>query len=1100
MEYIHPNMILNKLDKNIQNAIIDLLPTNHLTEEIFYDICIQFFISQSNRYHNYEKIAVDFSLHQHEKKTVKSFIQTMKNLQSNQDIVGHQRPILDKDFFQFMIQNENIIETLFDKCIQETIPFEMTYFGWKTLYRSYLLKNHNGIQERIEHLFFRVALFLHRDNWNNVKNSFQLMMEGKFIHATPTLYHAGLINSQMASCFLIGTEDSVQGIYKTISDAAIISKYAGGLGIHISNIRGENSYIYGTNGVSNGIMPMLRVYNSTSRYIDQCFEESTLIVCENGLKPISTLIPNVDKVLTMDGTFQKVLNVLEHPNITENIIRITVDTPLGEKSIVMTSQHDLLFSSPYSEKEEYESIEKATFCMKTVFKDINQTKIPIHLNHREWFCIGFLYKYNEMITQKEFKIKILQEMKLEFEELFSKFQLEYKKITVILNYDESQYHSIYKVKFPLSKIVWLDYLAFYSNDIPSFMNEMEMTTIESFYDGYNYYCKSNPSLFLEYRLGLKKSTNGRILDLEPLFDTTMTLYDLEIEKNHNYQTLIGMAHNGGGKRKGAFAMYLEPWHNDILSFIKAKRNIGHEEERARDLFYGLWINDYFMEQVEKNGDWYLISDHNTSKLQNVWGDDFKSLYLHLIDTQQYTQKLKARELWIEILKSQIETGTPYILYKDTCNRFSNQQNLGTIKSSNLCCEIIEYSDNKEYAVCNLSSISLKSCLKYPNYDNSEYMIYGKKGCFYCSLLKYYLDKYKFNYQYKELLSIQELETTKQLSTTFPIVYRNEQYIGGFTEMWKHYLTPQFDFETLKKIVYTCVENLNIVIDKNYYPLKECYTSNMKNRPIGIGVQGLADVFMELLLPYDSEKAQELNKSIFEHMYYYALEKSNELAKEKGHYDSFKGSPLSQGKFHFDLYPHSIHLNTELNWNQLRENIIQYGTRNSLLIAPMPTASTSQILGNTESFEPLTSNYYLRRTNAGEFYIINPLLKNILIATNLWDDKFIENMIIFKGSIQHMKEIPNFIKDIFRTVWELNPKHLIDMASERQCFIDQSQSFNLYLSKPDISTLNKLHFYGWKKLLKTGCYYLRSRPAISSQNFTIDPLIEKNYQICESCSS
>jgi ribonucleoside-diphosphate reductase alpha subunit len=1074
MDFIIKNSILGKLDNDVKQSIIQNLPTNNINNEKFYEGCIQYFMSQSNRNFSYEKLAVNLSIFWHEEQTESSFIKVIEKLQNNKDILGQSKPLLNNEFYEFIMKNNLEIEKIYEECLQMNQKFELTYFGWKTLQRSYLLRNHEGIQERIEHLFFRIALFLHLDNYEKVKTTFSLLRQGKYIHATPTLYHAGLINPQMASCFLIGTDDSVSGIYKTLADAATISKYAGGLGIHISNIRGENSYIYGTNGISNGIMPMLRVYNATSRYIDQCFDKDTLIICENSIKKISELQVNIDKVLTRDGSFQKVLKVIQHDHIKNGIIEVTVQTPLKEIKVIMTKEHDLLMNN-----ENYETIENGYFGNKTTFIDvINEV---ILWSYEDLKMLGYIY--GNCINSNQIKKNEL----IKIDKFFDKYNIKYIEKDEFYEFEINEKLKLQELK---------------NNEIPKSFYNLKYEELEMFLFGYLLNNKNQIPLYLQYRIGLYKENELGLIKQIISIEKEMTLYDLEIENNHNYQTLIGLAHNGGGKRKGAFAMYLEPWHSDIMAFIKARRNIGNEEDRARDLFYGIWMCDYFMEQVEKDGDWYLFSEIYHTQLQNLYGQEFKNYYNDLVNKKCHVHQCKAREIWLEILKSQIETGTPYILYKDTCNQLSNQKNLGTIKSSNLCCEIIEYSDNQEYAVCNLSSISLKSCLEYPINIDKNFLIYTKKDCFYCKLLIYYLKKYniEFSIQSFELLDIEEQIKLKEISSTLPIVYYNDKFIGGFNEMWNLYLKPKFNFNELKKIVDCVVENLNIIIDKNFYPLPECKYSNLKNRPIGIGVQGLADVFMEMLIPYESKEAQELNKLIFEHLYYYSLLKSNELSTLYGTYDSYTNSPISNGKFHFNLYDNfdeSI-LSKDLNWNQLRNNIIENGIRNSLLIAPMPTASTSQILGNTESFEPLTSNYYLRRTNAGEFYVINSVLKNILIETQLWNDQTIENLIINKGSIQNLSKFPNQFKEIFKTVWEMSSKNLIDMASMRQYFIDQSQSFNIYMAKTDMNILNKIHFYGWKKKLKTGCYYLRTRSAISSQNFTIDPKNENN--ICESCSA
>jgi len=479
---------------------------------------------------------------------------------------------------------------------------------------------------------------------------------------------------------------------------------------------------------------------------------------------------------------------------------------------------------------------------------------------------------------------------------------------------------------------------------------------------------------------------------------------------------------GGGKRKGSFAMYLEPWHCDIFSFLDLRKNHGNEEERARDLFFGLWIPDLFMKRVEKDGVWSLFCPNEAKGLYEIYGEEFEKEYVKFEKLKKYKKQIKARELWTAILQSQIETGTPYMVYKDACNQKSNQKNLGTIKSSNLCTEIIEYTSPEEVAVCNLASIAL------PKFVNKE--------------------------------------------------------------------SQTFDFKKLVEITQVVTKNLNKVIDVNFYPVKEAKTSNMRHRPIGIGVQGLADVFMLLRMPFDSDSAQKLNKEIFEAIYYGALTASCDIAKKDGVYKTYQGSPISEGKLQFDLWrefghddeekKNGIILNEKLfNWNELRKDIAKYGVRNSLLLAPMPTASTSQILGNNECFEPYTSNVYVRRTLAGEFVCINDHLLRDLIKLGIWNPLLKDKLIANNGSIQNIQEIPDDLKVIYKTVWEISQKKLINMAADRGHFIDQSQSFNIHMNNPNFGKLTSMHFYGWKKGLKTGMYYLRTKAATDAIKFTVD---------------
>ena len=474
---------------------------------------------------------------------------------------------------------------------------------------------------------------------------------------------------------------------------------------------------------------------------------------------------------------------------------------------------------------------------------------------------------------------------------------------------------------------------------------------------------------------------------------------------------------GGGKRNGSFAIYIEPWHADIESFLDLKKNHGEEEMRARDLFYALWIPDLFMEKVENNEDWYLMCPNKCKGLSDVYGNDFKLLYNKFVDNKYYNKKISARELWFKILDSQMETGTPYMLYKDACNQKSNQQNLGTIKSSNLCCEIVEYSDSNESAVCNLASISLSSMVE---------------------------DKI-------------------------------------------------FNYDKLHHVTKILTENLNKIIDVNFYPTAKTLISNTKHRPIGIGVQGLADVFALMDIPFESAEAVEVNKLIFETMYHASLEKSMELALISGAYETFAGSPLSKGVFQFDMW--NVKPSPRYNWDMLRSNIILHGVKNSLCIAPMPTASTSQILSNNECFEPFTSNIYTRRTLAGEFVVINKHLMKELTALNIWNNTIKDKIIADKGSIQNIAEIPDFIKIKYKIVWEIPMKHVINMARDRGAFICQSQSMNLWIEEPNYKILTSMHIYSWKCGLKTGMYYLRRKAKHQAQQFTIIPTKEEECLMC-----
>lgn len=687
----------------------------------------------TTKHPDYAKLAARLATSNLHKVTSKSFSNTMKRLYTYVDPkTGENAPLISKETWK--IVRDHAAEL--DEAIIYDRDFSYDYFGFKTLERSYLMKIDGKVVERPQHMLMRVAVGIHGEDIPAAIETYNLLSEKWFTHATPTLFNAGTPKPQLSSCFLLTMQDdSIDGIYDTLKQCAKISQSAGGIGLSIHNIRAKGSYIKGTGGTSNGIVPMLRNFDMTARYVDQ----------------------------------------------------------------------------------------------------------------------------------------------------------------------------------------------------------------------------------------------------------------------------------GGGKRKGSFAIYLEPWHADVFDFLDLKKNHGKEEMRARDLFYAMWIPDLFMQRVENNEMWSLFCPNEAPGLAEVWGEEFERLYDKYEKEGKARKQVKAQDLWFEILESQIETGTPYILYKDSANRKSNQKNLGTIKSSNLCTEIIEYTSKDEVAVCNLASLALP---KFVTDDGT------------------------------------------------------------------------FDHQKLYEITKVITRNLNKVIDVNYYPVEEARNSNMRHRPIGLGVQGLADAFIMLRMPFDSDEARRLNEDIFETIYFGAMEASMELAKVHGAYETFKGSPVSKGIFQFDMWgvnPRS----GRWNWEQLKQDVKKHGVRNSLLLAPMPTASTSQILGNNECFEPYTSNIYTRRTLSGEFIIANKHLMKDLIDLGLWNETMRQKLIATNGSVQPIPEIPQNIKDIYKTVWEISQKAIIDMSADRGAYICQSQSLNIHLKDPNFGKLTSMHFYAWKKGLKTGMYYLRSTAAADAIKFTLD---------------
>ncbi len=689
--------------------------------------------SMTTRHPDFAKLAARIAVSNLHKVTSKSFSNTMKRLYTYVDPkTGQNAPLISKETWKVI--HENAAEL--DEAVLYDRDFSYDYFGFKTLERSYLMRIDGKVVERPQHLLMRVAVGIHGENIPAAIETYHLLSEKWFTHATPTLFNAGTPKPQLSSCFLLTMkDDSIDGIYDTLKQTAKISQSAGGIGLSIHNVRAKGSYIKGTGGTSNGIVPMLRNFDMTARYVDQ----------------------------------------------------------------------------------------------------------------------------------------------------------------------------------------------------------------------------------------------------------------------------------GGGKRKGSFAIYLEPWHADVFDFLELKKNHGKEEMRARDLFYAMWIPDLFMKRIEDNEMWSLFCPNEAPGLADCWGEDFERLYEKYEKEGKYRKQIKAQDLWFEILEAQIETGTPYMLYKDAANRKSNQKHLGTIKSSNLCTEIIEYTSPDEVAVCNLASIAL------PKFVTED----GK-----------------------------------------------------------------FDHQKLYEITKVVTRNLNKVIDVNYYPVIEAKNSNMRHRPIGIGVQGLADVFILLRMPFDSPEARGLNTDIHETIYFAAMESSMELATEHGTYESYKGSPVSKGIFQFDMWgvtPSS----GRWDWTTLKQEVKKNGVRNSLLLAPMPTASTSQILGNNECFEPYTSNIYTRRTLSGEFIIANKHLMKDLISAGLWSESMRQKLVAANGSVQKIAEIPQNLKDIYKTVWEISQKAIIDMSADRGAYICQSQSLNIHLTDPNFGKLTSMHFYAWKKGLKTGMYYLRSTAAADAIKFTVD---------------
>jgi len=1001
--------------------------------------------SLSSTHYDYNILAGRIVISNHQKNTSSNFKTVMTQLYNYKNKMGKHSPLVSKELYDIVQKNSKQFNDLCDY----SRDYLIDYFGFKTLERSYLMKIDGKTMERPQHMWLRVAIGIHGTDLIKVKETYDLMSQKYFTHATPTLFNAGTPRPQLSSCFLLQMEtDSIEGIYNTLKDCALISKWAGGIGLHIHNVRATGSHICGTNGTSNGIVPMLRVFNNTAKYVDQCVHPETIIYTTEGPKQIQSCVSNKTEIFNKLGKKEVIQNVLEH--YYEGIIlEIHIENSLHP--LLITDKHPIFVL-----RDEYPiwldagdllETDKIVMSIPTYETDVS------NITKDDCYMYGILLKYGFIKNEKS-EIHIYKKDKdVEFIEkyLCDNF-VEYDKIT-----NDSKLHICWK---PAIQIPFR-YSDFYSSEdlskekiihhrwlnLPKEKTEYIMKSLlVSEVSEYNIIeiFKKNMKILDQLRFLFLK--HGKLIGIQNIetiennpyiFSKVKSiqytnysgiLYDLQMKDEHNYLLDNALVHNGGGKRNGSFAIYLEPWHADIEMFLQMRKNHGDEELKARDLFYALWISDLFMERVKANDQWTLMCPNECPGLSDVYGEDFNQLYKKYEEEGKGKQTVSARELWFKILDAQMETGTPYLLYKDAVNNKSNQKNVGTIKSSNLCTEITEYSDENESAVCNLASIGL------PTFVNT--------------------------------------------------------------------IDQTFDYEKLHEVTKVVTRNLNKIIDVNYYPTEKTKRSNMRHRPIGIGVQGLADVFIMMGHSFLSETSKEINRNIFETIYHAALEASYELAIIEGPYETFAGSPASNGFLQFDLWNNDVG-NIRYDWVILKDKIIKNGLRNSLLVAPMPTASTSQILGFNECIEPITSNIYSRRTLAGDFIQVNKYLMADLLKINLWNDRIKNNIIANHGSIQQILEIPNEIKEKYKTVWEIPMRGLIDMAADRGAFICQSQSLNLWLEDPNYSNLTSMHFYAWSKGLKTGIYYLRRRGKHQAQQFTIEPEkanIQEEDEICEMCSS
>ena len=1017
------NVNYTALAMKVIDQLFDSISTTKI-DELSAEQCA----SMASIHYDYNTLAGRIIVSNHQKNTCNAFSEVMEQLYGYLDKHGKPSPLVSEELISVVRENHEILDDLCDY----SRDYLIDYFGFKTLDRAYMMKIDGKTVERPQHMWLRVSIGIHGHDIDKVIETYEFMSQKYFTHATPTLFNSGTPRPQLSSCFLLAMEnDSIDGIYNTLKDCALISKLAGGIGLHIHNIRATGSHIRGTNGTSNGIVPMLRVFNNTAKYVDQCVIPETIIYTDEGPIKIESCISGKTKVFNKTGGIETIQNVLEHYYQGPMII---IRTTFSSTPLQITPQHPvyalkiggshpewidsqdlqlgdrIVYSLPTWEQD----VENITeddcklYALLFIYGGINQGKYFINIDKSsdDTICKE---QYNFITTYLQTKlVEYKEDDNIKMIEWLPALHLPFRNGDLYDANGKKRIHSRWLL-LPKNKIIIL-YNNLWKNS--SNMNDTDIKDI------------------LQW-LAIKVTPNSLDTRIKSIYKTEYSgiLYDLQMEKQHDYLIENGLLHNGGGKRNGSFAIYLEPWHADIEMFLQMRKNHGDEELKARDLFYAIWIPDLFMERVKANGKWTLMCPDECPGLSDVYGEEFKTLYESYEEAGRGRITIQARDLWYKVMDAQMETGTPYLLYKDACNRKSNQKNVGTIKSSNLCSEVVQYSDDKETAVCNLASIGLPTFIK----------------------------------------------------------------------------NGVFDYEMLHKITKIVTKNLNKIIDVNYYPTEKTRRSNMRHRPIGIGVQGLADVFIILGHPFLSDEAKQINRNIFETMYHAALESSQELAVVEGPYETFEGSPASKGELQFDLWsvdPGS----SRYDWAKLKQTIMKNGLRNSLLLAPMPTASTSQILGFNECIEPITSNIYSRRTLAGEFIQANKYLMADLMNLNLWNDKIKNNIIANHGSIQQIVEIPQEIKDKYKTVWEMPMRGLIDMAADRGAFICQSQSLNLWIEDPNYNTLTASAFYSWSKGLKTGIYYLRRRGKHQAQQFTIEPEKASNSQaqeeddICEMCSA
>lgn len=1149
---------VTKVAQGVLTRIVDGITTTELDT-----IAANLAFSWSTSHPDYGILAARIAISNHQKNTPATFLDCVNRLDAVLDRSGNPASLLHPDFVAVVRTHAETIE----RRIDYSRDFLLDYFGFKTLERAYLLRDTKRVVvERPQYLWMRVAIGLWLNDLEKAFETYDMISQKFYTHATPTLFNAGTKRPQLSSCFLIAMKaDSIKGVYDTLQDCALISQYGGGIGLHLSNIRAEGSLIRGTGGVSNGIVPMMRVFNNTARYVDQCFTPETRIFTRDGVKPICDVGVS-DQVLCSDGEYHKVRLPIRH-EIQGTMLKFQLRGLRGP--VKVTHEHPLLGFHTIASTHQIPHLEYIDAKQYHV-GDCLAFRVPTFEDDDGYFTEEDCRMYG-IITERGAALSSSVELILDTEQHQNALYFVHDylnrrgiRFTEVIHPDKNIATFRWSVanpgwKFTSAQIRSGIHTRFLHLSLP------KIRQIVSAVEEVRHVPSDSDELFY-MKLRLRKQQEYVWVPIEQIEETVYggVVHDFEVESPHDYTVVgLGLAHNGGGKRNGSFAMYLEPWHADVEAFLEMKKNTGSEEERARDLFYALWIPDLFMERVDKNEDWTLFCPNEAPGLADAVGDDFRVLYERYEAEGRGRKTVKAQTLWFHILDSQIETGTPYLLYKDAANLKSNQKNLGTIKSSNLCVapETKILTREGEFTIKDLvgqkvdvwngdrwSSVTVNQtgasqpllsvhveCIRFSLETNTTDVSTQVLECtpYHKFLLEGHSIKKAIRVEARELNAGQALMSWHSPQTSEVIGYRvikvenngriddtycfneplnhagifNGILTGNCTEIIE-YSSPtetavcnlaslslpafvknnntEFDFPLFRKVVRAATRNLNKVIDRTFYPIPEAQNSNEKHRPIGLGVQGLSDVFAMMNLAWESEEAATLNKRIFAHLYYAALEESCLIAAKEGAYKSFAGSPASKGELQFHLWNTEPLQDEGLDWDQLIHSIQRIGLRNSLLVAPMPTASTSQILGNCECFEPYATHIFTRRTLAGEFIVINKHLVKALLERGLWSDAMKNRIIGNNGSVQGLAEVPEEIQRVFKTVWEIKQKTLIDMAADRGPYICQSQSLNLFLGDPDYRKLTSMHFYAWRKGLKTGIYYLRTRAVASAQKFTVEP--------------